>query len=117
MARPTKSEADLRSESIKVWVSKAELKQIHERANLIPISTFLRSMIGIEPIKSTIPEINAKAYADLSKLGNNLNQLQHRLNSNDGSIPSALIERMLPVVIETKGLLHQVSRQLFGEGK
>lgn len=117
MARPTKSEADLRSESIKIWVSKAELDKIRERAGLIPISSFIRSMIGIEPIKSTIPEINARAYADLSRLGNNLNQLQHRLNSNNDSAPRVLIERMLPVIVETRGLLHQVSRQLFGEGK
>lgn len=114
MARPKKDEADTKTESIRVCVSKAELKEIHERAGLIPISTFIRSMIGIEPIKSTIPEINAQAYADLSRLGNNLNQLQHRLNSSDGSIHGALVEQML---FETKELLHQVSRQLYGEGK
>ena len=117
MARPNKFETDLRSESIKVWVSKAELVKIKKRAGLVPISSFIRSLIGIEPIKSTIPEINAQAYADLSRLGNNLNQLQHRLNSDDDSIPRALIERMLPVIIETRGLLHQVSRQLYGEGQ
>lgn len=95
----------------------SELQALEARAHGVPVPIFIRAaMVGGDAAASIrpTPEINRTAYAELGRLGNNLNQLQHRLNSHDGFAPAPIIERMQPLVSETLQALQQVRAALLG---
>lgn len=111
--------AEKRKNRLMVSFSDSELSSLESRANGVPIPIFIRASILGGDAASAIrpaPEINRTAYQELGRLGNNLNQLQHRLNSPDGYAPAPLLERMQPLVAETLQVLQQVRATLLGGG-
>ncbi|QDX98451.1 plasmid mobilization relaxosome protein MobC [Pectobacterium carotovorum subsp. carotovorum] len=64
-----------------------------------------REILKAEPvIKRKMPEVNQKTYIQLSSLGNNLNQVAKKLNSNDD------FDNIK--VSETNFLIKQISKRL-----
>lgn len=73
--------------SIQFRVNKVEfeyLKELVEASGLERGHYIRREILKSEPvIKRKMPEVNQKTYIQLSSLGNNLNQVAKKLNSNN----------------------------------
>ncbi len=108
-----------RKHRLMVSFTDREIADLENRANGVPVPIFIRASIlggdAASAIRPT-PEINRAAYQELGRLGNNLNQLQHKLNSPDGYAPAPLMERMQPLVAEALAVLQQVRSALLGSG-
>ncbi len=94
--------------SIQFRVNKVEfeyLKELVEASGLERGHYIRREILKSEPvIKRKMPEVNQKTYIQLSSLGNNLNQVAKKLNSNNDFDNTK--------VSETNFLIKQVSKRL-----
>lgn len=94
--------------SIQFRVNKEEfeyLKSLVEASGLERGHYIRREILKAEPlIKRKMPEVNQKTYIQLSSLGNNLNQVAKKLNSNND------FDNIK--VSETNFLVKQVSKRL-----
>lgn len=82
-----------RNELIKVYVTKEEKKQIRsnmQRSGLSTLTNYVRMMslngrvvkIDFSTLKESLAETGQYVY-ELNKIGNNLNQIAHKLNQTD----------------------------------
>ena len=94
--------------SIQFRVNKAEfeyLKELVEASGLERGHYIRKEILNSKPvIKRKMPEVNQKTYIQLSSLGNNLNQVAKKLNSNHD------FDNIK--VSETNFLIKQVSKRL-----
>ncbi|EFX6283555.1 TPA: plasmid mobilization relaxosome protein MobC [Enterobacter hormaechei subsp. xiangfangensis] len=94
--------------SIQFRVNKEEfefLKSLVEASGLERGHYIRKEILNSEPvIKRKMPEVNQKTYIQLSSLGNNLNQVAKKLNSNND------FDNIK--VSETNFLIKQVSKRL-----
>ena len=94
--------------SIQFRVNKEEfefLKSLVEASGLERGHYIRKEILNSEPvIKRKMPEVNQKTYIQLSSLGNNLNQVSKKLNSNND------FDNIK--VSETNFLIKQVSKRL-----
>lgn len=94
--------------SIQFRVNKAEfeyLKSLVEASGLERGHYIRKEILNSKPvIKRKMPEVNQKTYIQLSSLGNNLNQVAKKLNSNHD------FDNIK--VSETNFLIKQVSKRL-----
>ncbi|MFJ1169315.1 plasmid mobilization protein [Klebsiella pneumoniae] len=94
--------------SIQFRVNKEEfeyLKSLVEASGLERGHYIRREILKSEPlIKRKMPEVNQKTYIQLSSLGNNLNQVAKKLNSNND------FDNIK--VSETNFLVKQISKRL-----
>ncbi|TLV18373.1 plasmid mobilization relaxosome protein MobC [Klebsiella indica] len=94
--------------SIQFRVNKAEfeyLKSLVEASGLERGHYIRKEILNSKPvIKRKMPELNQKTYIQLSSLGNNLNQVAKKLNSNND------FDNIK--VSETNFLIKQVSKRL-----
>ncbi|WP_409159706.1 plasmid mobilization protein [Pectobacterium sp. B2J-2] len=94
--------------SIQFRVNKAEseyLKSLVEASGLERGHYIRKEILNSKPvIKRKMPEVNQKTYIQLSSLGNNLNQVAKKLNSNND------FDNIK--VSETNFLIKQVSKRL-----
>jgi len=97
-----------RDKSIQFRVNKPEfeyLKSLVEKSGLERGHYIRREILKSVPIvKRKMPEINQKTYMQLSALGNNLNQVAKKLNSNKDFDDVK--------VSETNFLIKQISKRL-----
>lgn len=82
-----------RNELIKVYVTKEEKKKIRsnmQRSGLSTLTNYVRMMalngrvikIDFSTLKESLAETTSYVY-ELNKIGNNLNQISHKLNQTD----------------------------------
>lgn len=81
-----KAAKEQRLNRISIRFSESEMQLIREKAKSSDARTLARfarnSVMDSHPVQ--IPEINQKCWASLSAVAGNLNQLQRRINSNQG---------------------------------
>ena len=71
----------LRSKRLSVYVTEDEFSELTRRAKLVSMRTpaYLREC-ALERLPPTVPELNQKAWLELSKSAANLNQIAKALN-------------------------------------
>ncbi len=79
--RPPKTKT--RKHRIEVWFYKEEIEKIDRDRGLVPRAVFVRQAVEGVKISPPIPQINIETRVELSKIGNNLNQIARILNSGD----------------------------------
>lgn len=104
--RPTLPSEDVRQYVIGVRVNLKERTLLASKARMLnlSLSQCLRELSIQKDIKRlVVPAVNRQAYAELSKLGSNLNQLlqlSYRLDRN--AIPERLINETLEAVTKLR---------------
>ncbi len=104
--RPTLPSEDVRQYVIGVRVNLKERTLLASKARMLnlSLSQCLRELSIQKDIKRlVVPAVNRQAYAELSKLGSNLNQLlqlSYRLDRN--AIPEQLINETLEAVTKLR---------------
>ena len=112
MPRPRKSKATKRRHNYSVWLSDLELDWLRMKAidAGVPASVFIRCSTLGKPIPRRISKISLKTYQELSRIGNNLNQLTKASNAaiKMGCQPPVDLE----ILNELLEAVNQVGRQL-----
>ncbi len=105
MARPTKDDAAKRTERFNLRLTLAELAHVQAQATHAGIGAHeyaRRRVLGhrVPPARS---QIDAALLTELNRIGVNLNQLAHAVNSG------AVVERDASIVLaEVRGLIEQI---------
>lgn len=77
----------------------------------IPMSILIRSaVLGLNLPPPPIPKIHADTYLELARVGNNLNQIAHQLNSIQDFYPSQ--DEILKTIKNLSSVLKEVRLQL-----
>lgn len=109
--RPPKTPEQRRTKRVEIWFSDNEYKQLNhicERSGLHR-ADLIRSLVFNKKVQqSKIPAINKEAYAELGRIGNNINQALKLANRYGGSEPN---KRAFAELYE---LLHRVRLDLLG---
>lgn len=78
--RPKKQENEKRKHAITCRLTDEELQKVeNSRGGMTPGEWIRRAALGLE-IPNQIPELNKQAWAELSKVASNLNQLARQYN-------------------------------------
>jgi Bacterial mobilisation protein (MobC) len=79
--RPRLPPGKRRSKTLQIPITQEEHRQLLSlsRASNKPIAQLVRNAVLNKPVP-IVPEINRHAFAQLARLGSNLNQLAHHLN-------------------------------------
>lgn len=105
----------LRSKIKGIRFTAAELQDICLAARacgLTPSEFLRRSALNLKvDAKPPVPEINAKSYAALGKIGTNINQIAARLNGKTGAKVDEHLSTALGLLIPT---LRDIRRDLLG---
>ena len=113
MARPKKEMPELRNRKITVRFSDDEAQNIQSIADSIklkPADYCRRAVLGKNVSYVTMPEVSEKAYIELARIGNNLNQIAKKLN--EGS--TATIED-LKEIQALKETVRQLQRDIIAK--
>lgn len=121
MARSLKTNANKRTEIIRVRVTPTEKKQLHDEASEVGYSAsdFIRlKVIHSQPLRQKPTperEVILKLHAELGKIGSNVNQIAHVLNINalNGEpldVPEDVIKNALYGIQTLTRTLHEVLR-------
>ena len=100
MARPRKTSDDKQSDRIVIRVTRSEKAHVKQIAAGIPmtLSEYGRLMLFNGKIEVRQPDtLDARTFAELSAIGNNLNQMARRFNATDHPPPphfSSLLDRL-----------------------
>ena len=112
MPRPRKSKATKRTHHYSVWLSDLELDWLRMKARDagVPQSVLIRRLTLGKPLPKRISKISLKTYQELSRIGNNLNQLTKASNAAikmgcQPPVDSQILNELLDVV-------NKVGRQL-----
>ncbi|NJM21663.1 MAG: MobC family plasmid mobilization relaxosome protein [Richelia sp. RM2_1_2] len=112
MPRPRKSKATKRTHHYSVWLSDLELDWLRMKANDagVPQSVLIRRLTLGKPLPKRISKISLKTYQELTRIGNNLNQLTKASNAAikmgcQPPVDSQILNELLDVV-------NKVGRQL-----
>ena len=112
MPRPRKSKATKRTNHYSVWLSDLELDWLRMKSRDAGVSqsVLIRRLTLGKPLPKRISKISLKTYQELSRIGNNLNQLTKASNAAikmgcPPPVDSEILEELLDVV-------KQVGRQL-----
>ena len=112
MPRPRKSKATKRTNHYSVWLSDLELDWLRMKARDagVPQSVLIRRLTFGKPLPKRISKISLKTYQELSRIGNNLNQLSKASNAAikmgcQPPVDSQILNELLDVV-------NNVGRQL-----
>ena len=111
MSRPPKDPALVRTLRLDVALSPTELAFLLDvAADLrLPLRTYVRKAALGTKLPPAVPAVNCQLARDLSRVGGNLNQLLHAVNTGKVKDPPAVD------LLELQSLLAQVRRQLRGE--
>lgn len=105
----------LRSRVKGIRFTDAELQDICLAAracNLTPSEFLRRAALSVKiDAKPPVPEVNARAYAALGKIGTNINQIAARLNSKSAGKVDEHLSTALSLLIPT---LKDIRRDLLG---
>jgi len=95
----------------KVYLTVGELEQLQDAAAQVglSVSDYIRRRALGHPLPPIVPLINRTAFAELARIGANLNQLAHHLNGGNFSPPGPM-----PDLVGLSGLLLAVRRGLIG---
>lgn len=103
-----------------VWISfrtsTAEREELREHAHLARVSVsemVRRRVLNLPPPKAAVPGLNARAYGDLGRVGNNLNQLAKQANES-GQFGPTQLPQLVQVLTEFKRLVDQFRSELIG---
>ncbi len=81
------SPAEKRSHYINIAFNENELSSIHQRASISRTkpSIYVResALDSLDKLPAVIPAINLEKWIELGKVGSNLNQIAHALNSHE----------------------------------
>lgn len=111
MGRPPKDPTLVRSVQLNVDLSPAEIDVLRELAAQfrLPLRAFVRRAALGTKLPPVVPPVNSELARDLSRVGGNLNQLLHAVNTGKVKDPPAVD------LLELQSLLAQVRRQLRGD--
>lgn len=87
---PRKPDAEKLSEIVRVRFKSVELQAIQESAEIwgMTPSAYIRALAtGNKPKNPPIPVLDRQTYAELGKIGNNINQMARSLNQVHGIYP------------------------------
>lgn len=87
---PRKPDAEKLSEIIRVRFKSIEVQAIQENAEIwgMTPSAYIRALAtGKKPKNTPIPVLDRQAYAELGRIGNNINQMARSLNQVHGIYP------------------------------
>lgn len=87
---PRKPDAEKLSEIIRVRFKTVEVEAIKESAGIwgMTSSAYIRALAtGNKPKNTPVPAIDRQTYAELGKIGNNINQIARSLNQVHGIYP------------------------------
>lgn len=93
--RPKCRPADVRRQTMGVRVSSTEWDTLCRKADALGIAptTWMRqAALGKATPRAPVPAINRQAYAELSRLAANLNQLARAAHENRVAVPAALLD-------------------------
>ena len=106
----------LEAEDLTAWctfrLAVAELAELKDHAHVARISTselVRRRVLGLPPPKAAVPSINSQIYAELGRIGVNLNQLTRIAHETGPQMQ--LLGRVLA---ELKGQLDRVRMEVIG---
>jgi hypothetical protein len=103
-----KPEADRRNCRVSVFLTSQEKSALAERSGKITISQYLRlTGFGLRPPTQT-PQIHLHLWRDLARVGGNLNQIAHNLNSG----MDVEISNLLAVIKQVDSRLKEVREKL-----
>jgi hypothetical protein len=115
MTETTATAADLLADDQSVWTSfrttLAEREELREHAHAARISVselVRRRALRQPPPKAAVPQINVQTYAELGRIGVNLNQ-QTEMAHKSGQIQ---MQPLVHVLTELNALLKQVRREV-----
>ncbi len=94
--------------------NKDEAQKIHDQAKARGISPgeFCRlAALGKKIPSGTVPEINRQTWAELSRIGNNLNQVARHLNQGSGNSDLA------PVLDDVLSQVRKIQLEIIEAGK
>jgi len=109
--RPKSDPAAVRSQTIGVRVNASEWDQLQVKASsmgMSPAQWLRHAALARMLPRRPAPELNRRAYADLARVGSNVNQLAKA--SNEGRIP----EQSGELLRELLELLREIRLQLLG---
>lgn len=110
--RPQLDSQAVRNSFIRIRVSAAELAAIQEKANEMhmPISAWLRHAALSRQLPSRpVPAVNRETYAELGRIGNNINQLVKL--THQGLTPISTVPLQ-----ELEELLRKIKLEILGVG-
>lgn len=108
--RPQLDSQAVRNSFIRIRVSAAELATIQEKANEMhmPVSSWLRhAALSRQLPLRPVPVVNREAYAELGKIGNNINQLVRLAHQGLAPLATGPLE-------ELEALLRKIKLALLG---
>jgi len=104
------------AEDLTAWctfrLAAAELAELKDHAHAARISTselVRRRVLGLSPPKAAVPSINSQTYAELGRIGVNLNQLTRVAHETGPQM-----QPLARVLAELKGLLDRVRMEVIG---
>jgi hypothetical protein len=110
-------EPNPRNKLIKLYCTQQQSFTIQKKARSAhsTVSLFALKAVLNKPIE-TIPTINATLYADLARVGSNLNQITRHLNQDweIGRLPDRDYEALALLVKQTKQALTHTRQSLIG---
>ena len=111
MSRPPKDPTLVRSLRLDLALSSTELALLLEVAGdlRLPLRTYVRKAALGARLPPAVPVVNSELARDLARVGGNLNQLLHAVNTGKVKDPPAVD------LLDLQSLLAQVRRQLRGE--
>lgn len=120
--RPPLEPGEARTEQVKIRLTPEELIQLRSAAALtcLPLATYVRqAALGLNPRPPAVPRANLIYVSELSRLGNNFNQLVkliHQYRAPTGL--AGVLERLLDLLTELKAsLLGLNEKPAGGDGK
>jgi hypothetical protein len=110
MSRTPTDPAHVRRHRLEIKLSLAEMELLRAtaRESGIPLRTFVRRCAIGQRLPQPVPKVNVELARELSRVGSNLNQLLHAINSGKAGEPPAVD------LLQLQDLLAQVRRQLRG---
>ena len=87
---PRKADVDKMNEIIRVRFKADELENIKDSAAIwnMTVSAYVRTLAnGNTPKHPPVPVVDRQTYAELGRIGNNINQMARRMNQAQGIYP------------------------------
>lgn len=109
MGRPKKNREDKLSKVVVIRLTEGELKQLEEFSVMCsqPVSVLVRTRLfsGRYP-KAIAPKVNIQLYAEINRIGVNLNQLTRQVNA--GKLPIGLLNLLKALSAQQQEIINHL---------
>ena len=113
MSKPTKPESEKRKPRT-VWMLQEEYEQLKQEAKAVNLSfsDYARAILLERPVVEPRGEIDRRTYAELGRIGNNLNQLVRGVNEGRLLGKKEEVESFRETIIELSNLIVEIRLEL-----